>query len=408
MELATFKDLLSPSGQAALRAAVSLEPREVNFLSHFQVLSRSYSADLARAALEIAILRSEAASKFPFAGRLYFTREALEQASSFEVSTYRAERFRTFPYLADLGCSAGGDTLALAAVAPTLGIDYDPLRLAMTQANVQAMDLAERTRFLRADLTQPLPLRRQPGLALFFDPARRRAGRRAFSVRDYLPPLSLVTDWLAHFPAIGVKISPGVNLAELSDYDAEVEFISLRGELKEAVLWFGPLKTARRRATILPGPHSMNEPLAEPKSVSLAVGLPDRPVERISEPLAFLYEPDPSILRAGLVTKLGEQLDAFQLDVDIAYLTSGKLTHTPFTRAWAVEDWFPFGLKRLRAYLRQRRVGQVVVKKRGSPLQPEALIHDLRLQGDQERVVFLTHLRGRPIVIVCYPSPSSK
>src|SRR3990170_2638743 len=326
MELATFKDLFAASGQTALRAAVSLGPREVNFLGHFQVLSRSYSADLARAALEIAILRGEATSKFPFADRLYFTRETLEQASSFEVSAYRAERFRTFPFL--------------------------------------------------ADLTQPLPMQRQPGLALFFDPARRTAGRRVFSVRDYLPPLKLVSDWLPHFPAIGVKISPGVNLAELSDYDAEVEFISLRGELKEAVLWFGPLKTAYRRATILPGPHSMDVP---------AVELTDQPVERISEPLAFLYEPDPSILRAGLVATLGAQLDAFQLDADIAYLTSGKLTPTPFARAWAVEDWFPFGLKRLRAYLRQRRVGQVVVKKRGSPLQPEALIRDLRLKGDQER-----------------------
>ena len=412
MDLATFRDLLAPSGQAALKSALSLEPREANFLGHFQILSRSYPADLARAALEAAILRGEATSKFPFADRLYFTREALEQASSFEVSAYRVERFRTFPELADLGCSAGGDTLALAAIAPTLGIDLDPLRLAMAQANLQAMGLAERSRCLRANLTQPLPFRRKDNLALFFDPARRAAGRRVFSVRDYFPPLSLVSDWLPHFPAIGVKISPGVNLAELDVYDAEVEFISLRGELKEAVLWFGPLKTAYRRATILPGPHSMDVPavelLAEPKSVGLAVLLPDRPAERISEPLAFLYEPDPSILRAGLVATLGEQLDAFQLDTDIAYLTSGKLTPTPFARAWAVEDWFPFGLKRLRAYLRQRRVGQVVVKKRGSPLQPEALIHDLRLQGDQERVVFLTHLRGRPIVIVCYPSPSSK
>src|SRR4030067_3513965 len=115
MELATFKDLLAASGQTALRAAVSLGPREVNFLGPFQVLCRSYSADLARAALEIAILRGEAASKFPFADRLYFIRETLEQASSFEVSAYRAERFRTFPFLADLGCSAGGAPPAPAA-----------------------------------------------------------------------------------------------------------------------------------------------------------------------------------------------------------------------------------------------------------------------------------------------------
>jgi hypothetical protein len=42
----------------------------------------------------------------------------------------------------------------------------------------------------------------------------------------------------------------------------------------------------------------------------------------------------------------------------------------------------------------------VTVKKRGSPLQPEELIHDLRLEGEEERVLFLTHVRGRAVVLV--------
>ena len=83
----------------------------------------------------------------------------------------------------------------------------------------------------------------------------------------------------------------------------------------------------------------------------------------LSEPLAHLYEPYPAVLRAGLVYQLGEQLDAYQLDPDIAYLTTSELKSTPFARSWRVEDWFPFGLKRLRAYLRQRSVGRVTVKK---------------------------------------------
>jgi hypothetical protein len=99
---------------------------------------------------------------------------------------------------------------------------------------------------------------------------------------------------------------------------------------------------------------------------------------------------------------LGARIGAAQLDPDIAYLTAEEYTPTPFARAWRVEDWFPFGLKRLRVYLRGRGVGRVVVKKRGSPLQPQALIRDLRLQGDAERMIFLTHLRGHPIVVVCF------
>ncbi len=169
------------------------------------------------------------------------------------------------------------------------------------------------------------------------------------------------------------------------------------GSLKEAVLWFGPFRTAHTRATVLPGPHSLiadGPPWTnfEPPTSALP----------LREPQAVLYEPDPAVLRAGLVEALGQQLGAAQLDPDIAYLTAAGPTATPFARGWMVEDWFPFQLKRLRAYLRARGVGRVTVKKRGSPLEPEALIKKLRLKGEESRVVVLTHLRGRPIVVICF------
>jgi SAM-dependent methyltransferase len=389
MNMSQLHALLTPEGQQALQAAMLLKPREVDYLRYFQELSRKFPPDLAQPALEAAILRSEASTKFPFARQLYLVREALEQASAWAVAEYRARRYAPFGTLLDLGCSIGGDTIALAQVAPTIGVDRDALRLALARANLTALGLADRITLLQADLANPLPFRLPRHTAVFFDPARRSQGRRVYSVRNYRPALSVLKDWLAHTPAIGVKISPGVDLRELAEYPAEVEFITLDGELKEAVLWFGPLETVPRRATILPGPHS----------------LVPAPVEGLAlrEPGAFIYEPDPSVLRAGLVQVLGASLGADQLDEDIAYLTADEYRPTPFARAWAVEGWFPFGLKKLRAFLRQRNVGRLTVKKRGSPLQPEALIRELRLSGDAERVVFLTHLRGRPIAVIAFP-----
>jgi hypothetical protein len=389
VDLPAFRALLTGVGQEAIRAAMALEPREADFLAHFTILIRQFPVELARSALTIAILRREAAGKFPFAERMYLTRESLEQSTPFEVSLYRAERYRSFQELVDLGCSVGGDTLALAGVAPCIGLDIDLLRLNMARTNLDAIGLGARCSFVQADLEKPLPISPNSGTALFFDPARRSAGRRAYSVSRYRPPLDIVNKWLPHFPSIGVKISPGVKLEEVKAYNAELEFISLRGELKEAVLWFGPLKTARRRATLLPGGYTM-----------VCESEPDLP---LAEPGAYLYEPDPAVLRAGMVRCLGQELGAAQLDPEIAYLTAVNKQPTPFARVWAVVDWFPFGLKRLRAYLRENNIGQIVVKKRGSPLQPEALIRDLRLKGEKERVIFLTQLRGRPIVIVCFP-----
>lgn len=394
MDLSTFHALLTPAGQAALQSAATLEPREPDFLQHFTALSRQYPAELARAALEVSILRREAAGKFPRATEMYFTREALEQASPSAVSAWRARRFTGTDRLVDLGCSVGGDTQALAQIAFTTGIDLDPLRLAMARANLNALGLGEHAGFVQADLRRALPLRAGENLALFFDPARRAAGRRIYSVSGYQPPLSTVFDWLRSCPALGVKISPGVQVEELSPYPAEVEFISLNGELKEAALWFGPLRSAQRRATLLPGEES----LSTDRSWEDLERLP------LAEPQAFLYEPDPAVLRAGLVGELGRQLGAFQLDEDIAYLTAGRQVATPFARCWAVDGWLPFSMKRLRAALRARGVGRLTVKKRGSPLQPEQVIREMKLTGDNERVVFLTHLRAKPAAIICYPA----
>jgi SAM-dependent methyltransferase len=391
MKLSTFHEILTPSGQEVLQAALARQPREAAFLSHFQSLSRSYPRDLARACLEIAILRIEGEKKFPTAALMYFTRTALEQASGYPISRYRARRYQGFDRIYDLGCSIGGDTLGLAEAAYTIGMDCDHLRLMMAQANINALNLDAST--IQADLTSDLPfdLSQPTATGLFFDPARRASHRRIFSVNDYEPPLSIIKKWQSHVPSIGVKISPGVNLAELKGYDAEIEFISFKGELKEAVLWFGELKSTCRRATLLPGAHTM---VGDPRTE-----LPPQ----LSEPLAYLYEPDPAILRAGLVRDLALELSANQLDPDIAYLTGIQKVTTPFARVWEIEAWFPFQLKKLRAYLRERNVGEVVVKKRGSPLQPQSLIRDLRLDGPHERVVFLTHLRGRPIVVIGYP-----
>ncbi len=393
-----FRALLSPQGQAALQEALRLQPREADFLPHLQRLQRRWPAALARAALETAILRVAAQRKFPAeAAAMYFTREALEQASPAAVARHRAARMEGSRFLLDLGCSVGGDLIHLGRAAPALGIDRDLLRLEMARATLKALNLWGRVRLLRADLTAALPLGNlPPRCGAFFDPARRSGGRRAHSVWAYQPPLDVVRTWLPALEGLAVKVSPAVRLEELDGYECEVEFISLWGELKEACLWFGAYRRGARRATLLPAG---------------AVLLPDAAAEaappRLSEPLACLYEPDPAVLRAGLVRTLAARLDAFQLDPDIAYLTAAGCRETPFARCWAVEAWMPFQLKRLRAYLRERRVGRVTVKKRGSPLQPQELQRALRLKGDRQRVLFLTHLRGRPIVVVAFPPLSA-
>lgn len=409
MDLEAFRSLQSGLGAEVLQAAQALEPTEAAYLAHFTTLSRSYPAELCRAALETAILRLEARAKFPNPAAMFFTRAALEQATHWDVSRYHAQRYQGCNQLVDLGCSIGSDMLHLAAYAPVTGVDLDPLRLHMAKANLAALEPGRAASFIQADLQQALPVKLESHTGLFFDPARRDSQRRAFSVEDYQPALSIIREWLRRSPNLGVKISPGVKIDEVEAYQAELEFVSWRGELKEALLWFGALKSAERRATLLPGPNSFTAPGELQDTIPGIRGknIPHRQVLPISEPRAYLIEPDPAILRAGLVQALGLEIGAAQLDADIAYLTSDHPVDTPFARAWEIDAWLPFNLKKLRAALRQRDVGKITVKKRGSPIQPDELVRLLRLESKQkedraERILALTHLRGRPIVILCF------
>jgi SAM-dependent methyltransferase len=387
VDLATFAALLTPAGQAAVAEAAALAPREESFLRNFNQLAKRFPADLTRAALETALLRHRARGKFTRADQMYFTREALEQSSGEVIARYRAERFAAYEAVGDFCCGIGGDTLALAALARVVAVDADPLRLAMAEQNAVAYGVRERVAWREADLrTLPLP----DVEAIFFDPSRRPGGRRRLSMSDYEPPLDIVNGWRGSVPAVGVKVAPGVAWDELREHDAEAEFISVAGEMKECVLWFDPLRTAGRRATLLPGRHTLTAD--------------EVPPPRLSPVGAYLYEPDAAVLRAGLVTLLAERLGACQIDPDIAYLTADELRPTPFAEAFRIEEAMPFQLKRLRERLRQQGVGRVTVKKRGSPLDPATLVRQLRLTGSESRVLFLTRVAGLPYVLIGKPA----
>ncbi len=392
MDLATFRYLLAPAGQALLaRAAALPDLRHETLLRHLTALRREAEPAQAAAALETVLLRRRAAAKFSGAARMYFTREALEQATAAVVARYRAGRFARagVSQVADLGCGIGGDTIALAGAGlRVLAVEHDPVRLAMARANAAVCGVSARVSPILADVRNGGPLR---ATAAFVDPARRTAaGRRVAGVEQYEPPLSAVLGRRTTAQALAVKLSPGVRLHELPLPDAEIEFISVDGDLREAVLWCGPLRTAERRATLLPGGETLAGP---PDQAPLPVAAPGR----------WLLEPDPAVYRAGLLGLLAARLSAWQIDPTIAYLSSDAPPEMTFVRAWPVEEVLPFSVKGVRRRLRDLNVGRLTVKKRGSPLEPDEFLRLLRLDpaAAGARTVFLTRVAGRPAAIIC-------
>jgi hypothetical protein len=285
----------------------------------------------------------------------------------------------------DLGCSVGGDLLALAAVAPTIGVDLDEVRLLLARENINELGLS--APLVRADVT-----RLEPTGTVFADPARRSSGRRVFHPRAYTPRLDHVLGWLPKLDALGVKVAPGIDYDLLPD-GVEVELVSLRGDVKEAVLWAGSARRgAHRSATLLPGGDVLtDEPAGAP-----AVRPPGR----------FLLEPDGAVVRAHLVAQIAQRVDGWLFDVTIAYVAADVVVPTPFGRWYEVLEVMPFGLKALRERLRAYDAGPLVVKKRGTAVEPEELRRRLKLTGSREVTIVLTRAAGRQIAMVVEPVAS--
>jgi THUMP domain-like len=372
-------------------------------------LRARYPAELVAVALAQHDLRVRARAKFSRAGGMYLTRDGLEQASSEMVALHRATRYADFGRVADLCAGIGGDLLALAPGRAALAVDHDPVHLRMALLNARrygADDLAAACADVRDLQLDALPP------AAFVDPARRIDGQRLPpGVSE--PPLAWCVALAEHVSAVGIKAAPGLPL-ELVPAGWEVELIADRRELKEAMLWSPALATVPRRATVLPGGHSLVPETREPRS-GLASGT-RAPWSGVASgtrearsgvevpcapPAAFVLDPNPAVTRAGLVEELARGLDAWKIDRRIAFLSADHPLETPFGRLLVVEESMPWSLKRLRAALRARGAGAVQIRKRGSAVDVEDLRRRLDLRGDRQVTVILTRVRDRPWALIC-------
>jgi hypothetical protein len=376
-----FDRLLSGEGRALLGELPEgpLDPGDALALG--SRLRERFPAELVAAALGQHELRGRAAAKFSLAGRMWFTREGLEQASAEPLAAHRAARYAGSAAVADLCCGIGGDLCALAPGRAALAVDLDPVHLRMARENAAVHGAADVTAVC-ADATV---LRLPPSLAVFVDPARRAGGRR-LPAGESRPPLAWCLDLAARVAAVGVKAAPGIPLDRVPP-GWEVELLADRRELKEAALWSPVLATTTRRATVFPGPHTLT-------------ARPGAPVD-VAPPGAFLLDPNPAVTRAGLVEELARDLDAWKLDPRIAFLSADRPPRSPFGRLLRVDASLPWNLKRLRQVLRERGVGGVEVRKRGSAVDVAELTGRLRLRGDGHATVVLTRVAGRPWTLVC-------
>jgi SAM-dependent methyltransferase len=318
---------------------------------------------------------------------MLFTAVGLEQATDEHVARYKACRFRTGSLVIDLCCGIGGDFAALAGRGPAIGIDLSPALAYVARENSRLATPGAEVLCAAADAGHCNVIDAD---AWHIDPDRRPSpGRRTVDLRRSRPGADVIKALLTQNLQAAVKLAPAARLPEAWHDSAELEWISRGRECRQLVAWHGRLAThpGMRRATQISN-SGMPATFFGQANVPLAI-LPGH------RPFRFLFDPDPALSASALVGALAEQRNLHALGPGIAYLAGDTLVADPLLDAFEVDDALPFDLKRLRAVVRERRIGDLEVKKRGVDADPEVVREQLSPSGDQRATLLLARRGSR-------------
>ena len=367
-------------------------------------LRRDHPPEAVAAALTLSELRSRAGEKFTRGDRMWFDRVRLEQATGEAVARHKARRFAerrgdADPPVLDLCGGCGGDAVALAGSGPVRTVDSDPAAGWMAAANAAVYGVAERVE----PVTAAVEAVEVAGSLVHLDPDRRPTGdrgsrRREKRLEDYAPPLPFLQQIVANAAGGAIKVSPAANWGGKFP-GCEIELVSHAGECREATVWFGALgEPGRHRATVLQG---------EPGALALGAGTytiaadPFDAIPHVGPPGAFLYDPDPSVVRAGLLDELCARTGLHRTDDAEEYLT-GDSPETPFAAAFRLIESCPNNPRRYRAAVGAAGAGDVEVKCRHLPVDAAAVRRKLPLTpGGPRLTLVFAKLEGKAAALLC-------
>ena len=414
MDLAAVSKLISGEGWGLLQSLPPYDESAALSLGE-QLRAAGFDTDLVAAALTQSRLRAKGQEKFgDFANGMLFTSDGLEQATRLDIAARHAQRFRAagIRQVFDLGCGIGSDAMAVAALdLQVTAVDADEVTATLAGVNLRHWPGA--SAFIGTVEGTTLPSGEGARhTAAWLDPARRTPGvtdprgrtRRVFSLDAISPSWSAVQSVARSLPATGVKLSPSFPHGAIPA-GTEAQWTSLAGEVLECAIWWGPLVKRAGRSALVIGSKGRSWTVRDTDAAAAGAASGAVPVATsLGQIGGWLYEPDRAVIRAGLTGALTSAVDGLELDSGVGYVTSERCVEVGYARRFAVTESMPFNVKALRAWLRDRDVGRVTIKKRGVALDADALRRHLRLTGSVEMTLVLTRVKNQQVCLVVRPA----
>jgi hypothetical protein len=369
--------MLGPEASALL-AAVAAEGERVD-AAGIDRLRRCHDSASVRVAVELVTARRLALRKFPEREGLLCDRQGIEQATSEVSARWKAKRFGDGAVL-DLCCGIGGDSMALAARGPTIGVDHSPVRALMCGHNAGIETRVDDATTARVDAQ-----------LVHVDPARRdeASSQRRWSLAGLEPTLEALKPVLDAAEGGAIKLGPGLSRdAELPFNEPTIEFLAEAGRMVQAVAWFGALATAgasRRASDAVRG-------------ISVE-GVPGRPsVWSSGSAGRFLLVPHVAVERADLLPSIVEAPDTSELAGGLGIFASDTAPTSAWWEAFEVLETLGPRLAKVKAWLREHDAGAVVVRTRDGAIDADGWTRSLSSSGGQEVVVFGLRLARKVVV----------
>jgi hypothetical protein len=348
-------------------------------------LRNAFDDALVRAALVVHEGRQKAAGLLPSADQLWLNRVGLEQSTAWPVAQYKAQRFPEQTAVHDLCSGIGVDAAALAARGPLVAVDRDSAMCLRCEWNASVWGVSDNLQNQCSDVT----LHDWTGHLIHCDPDRRSGRDRAVKrLEQYQPDLHWMQSVTQAAAGGALKLGPAANFLQKFP-GCDIELISLHGECREATVWFGSLSRGEQfRATALPSGETI-------------CGAPLMFCAPLAEmPLRYVYDPDPAVVRAGLLDALCERHGLSRLDAEEEYLTSDTLVPTALAVPFRVLDVLPNNVKQLRSKLRQQPACQYEIKCRRIPVDAAQLQRSLPRGDGAPRTILMVRCTGKAQLII--------
>lgn len=324
-------------------------------------------------------------------GITYPMRLSLEQCSSEETALYKQQLVkRLLPEgrknMADLTGGFGIDFSFLAQVFNKADyVEHNQELCRIARHNFPLLGLKD----FRVLLTKGESFIDEMGdySLIYIDPSRRDAiGRKMVALRDCSPDIEALQDkLLSHAPLVVVKLSPMLDIQDAIrrlPNVSEVHVVSVDGECKEVLVVLSREKE-KERVTC----HCIN--IARKTQTFIT---DTKKVEPIIAPCPerYLYEPNASILKAGVQDALCKAYNIKKLHPFSHLFTSSHFIEDFPGRAFVIEDYCGFGKKDQKRLLEGLSQGNLTI--RNFPSTVAELRKRLKLREGGNHYLFATTL----------------